>query len=277
MDEDFESVKHTVDCFLKEWLRVSGSTHYIGFITESSKNFRIDRAFTWPYKGHRKGKNQPKWYPAIREYVVEQWKVQNLVGVEADDGLTIAANVLRDQGFEVVIVTEDKDLLQWPGLHYNKNKSKEVFEITEEQGFKNLWTQVITGDRTDHIPGVSQACHETTTGKFNEKVKADTTLSSDERRDLYKRYSHMELYGPAGALSYLEEYPLDDWPSKVWELYVDKYEGDGGDEGYGDLRFLETFDLIFMLREKPKDLEINFNFYEPPADEGTLSLFEDYS
>lgn len=277
MDDDFESVKNTVDHFMRNWLSISGSTHYIGFITESSKNFRIDRAFTWPYKGHRKGKNQPRWYPDIRQYVMEHWNIQNMIGIEADDALTIAAEVLKDLGYEVVIVTEDKDLLQWPGLHYNKNKSKEVFEISETQGFKNLWTQVITGDRTDHIPGVSQAAHETVTGKYNESVKADSTLSSDERRKLYKRYSHMELYGPAGALSYLEEFPLEEWPSKVWELYVDKYEWGDGDLHYGTERFLETFDLIFMLRVAPEGLEINFDFHTPPADLGTISMFEDYT
>ena len=200
-----------------------------------------------------------------------------MIGVEADDALTISANVLTELGYEVVIVTEDKDLLQWPGLHYNKNKSNEVFEISETQGFKNLWTQVITGDRTDHIPGVSQACHETTTGVYNASVKADLSLTSVERRALYKRYSHMELYGPAGALSYLEEFPLEDWPMKVWELYVDKYEWGLEDLHYGTERFLETFDLIFMLREAPDSLDINFDIHEPPTDLGTLSMFEDYS
>ena len=275
-DDDFNAVKRTVDCYLREWLRVSKSTHYIGFITDSKSNFRIDRAFTWEYKGHRKSKAQPRWYPAIREYVMDKWKVQLMVGIEADDALTIAAEVLRAEGYEVVIVTEDKDLLQYPGLHYNKNKSDEVFEITELEGFKNLWTQVITGDRTDNIPGVSQACHETVTGKYNQMLKDNESLSSKERTSMYRRYSHLELYGPAGALKYLESFPIDLWPSKVWELYVDKYEDMNGDEGYGDLRFLETFDLIFMLRKEPEGLEINYDFHSPPIDKEVFELFEDF-
>lgn len=273
---DFSEVASTVDYFLREWIRLAGATQYIGFITDSPTNFRIERAFTWPYKGNRKGKTQPKWYPAIREYVMDKWKVQMMVGVEADDALTIAADILKALGHTPVIVTEDKDLLQWPGLHYNKNKSDEVFEITEEQGFKNLWSQVITGDRTDHIPGVSQACHDTVTGNYNKSIKADASLTSDERRKLYKRYSHMELYGPAGALKYLECYPLEEWPVRTWELYVDKYEDGEGDEGFGDLRFLETFDLIFMLRVAPPDLEINFDLHVPPVDSEILGLFEMY-
>jgi hypothetical protein len=63
----------------------------------------------------------------------------------------------------------------------------------------------------------------------------------------------------------------------VWELYVDKYEDPEDPEGYGDLRFLETFDLIFMLRVAPDDLEINFDLQRPPVDLKIVSLFEDYT
>lgn len=262
-----------MDLYLKDWIAISGGTHYIGFLTDSPKNFRIDRAFTWPYKGHRKSEDKPSWYGDIREYLQEHWKAQMLSGVEADDGLAMAQVYYQGHGIESVIVTEDKDLLQVPGLHYNKHKSPDVFKVSEEQGFKNLWLQVITGDRTDNIPGVSQASEETTTGTWNKKIKG-SDLETSEKLKAYKNIPRQELFGPKAAQKYLEQYPLKDWPSKVWELYVDKYEDSEDDRGYGDLRFLETFDLIYMLREPPKDLEIAFNFHEAPAQEGLLDLFD---
>lgn len=270
-EKDFEVVKETVDLYLKDWIQISGGTHYIGFLTDSPKNFRIQRAFTWPYKGHRKSEDKPSWYPAIREYMKEHWNAQELSGVEADDGLAMAQEYYQRHGINSVIVTEDKDLLQVPGLHYNKNKSHSVFEISELKGFENLWIQVITGDKTDNIPGVSHAATETTTGIYNQTIK------ESDYEDKLKRYKYIplqECYGPKTAEKYLRNYPLDSWPSKVLELYIDKYEDTKDDEGYGDLRFYETFDLIFMLREPPEGLDITFNFHEAPAQEGVLDLFD---
>lgn len=170
--------------------------------------------------------------------------------MEADDGLAIAQTYFNSIGVHSVIVSEDKDLLQVTGWHYNTNKSLEPMYVDDAKGHEYLWRQVITGDKTDNIPGVSQAIHETTVGRYNEMIKA-TVEDSKERMKAYKTYSRQELYGDKTAAKYLDEYPPERWPEKAWELYVDKYEGDGGDEGYGDLRFLETFDLIYMLREHP--------------------------
>lgn len=272
-EKDFEVVKNTVDLYLMEWIQISGGTHYVGYLTDSPTNFRIDRAFTWPYKGHRKSEDKPSWYGAIREYLQDHWQAQLLSGVEADDGLAMAQTYYHNHGIDSVIVTEDKDLLQVPGLHYNKHKNHDVFKVSEEQGHFNLWSQVITGDKTDNIPGVSHAASETVTGKWNQEVKeSDRTL--DEKTKARKPIPRQELYGPVSASNYLLEFDPEDWPAKVWELYVDKYEDGLNDEGYGDLRFLETFDLIYMLREPPEGLEITFNFHEAPAQDGVLDLLD---
>ncbi len=47
----------------------------------------------------------------------------------------------------------DKDLLQVPGWHFNFRKNEYHF-ITELQGSYNLYTQVLTGDNADNIPGL---------------------------------------------------------------------------------------------------------------------------
>lgn len=267
-----EVVKETMDLYIKNWLSCAGADEYVGYITESKANFRIQRASTWPYKGQRK-KAKPKWYLAMREYVQEQWGFQNVIGIEADDALTIAAEKLKAEGKEPVIVTEDKDLLQYPALHYNPNKSHNVFRISEAEGHYNLWHQVITGDRTDNIPGVSHAITETRTGTYNRSISESDLLPEDKIK-LFKKYPRQEQYGKSSAAKYLEQFPPEEYPLRVWELYVDKYEDleDEGSYGYGDLRFHETFDLIYMLVKEPEGVEVLVEPKKPPVPEGIKFL-----
>jgi hypothetical protein len=250
----------------------SGSTHYVGFLTGKG-NFRYEAATTWPYKGNRVGVEKPSWYPDIREYVVDVWKAVTIEGMEADDGMSIAQGYFSNQGIESVIVTEDKDLLQVPGLHYNPTKSKEVIHKTTEEGDFMLWCQVITGDGVDNIPGVSHAITETTVGKWNIKIKAEVEDTS-ERRKLYKPHPRQELYGAKTAIKLLEDLEPSLWPSTVLELYIDKYEDSDADEGYGYYRFLETFALVYMLREH-EDYQ-DFTYHTIPASKEVAAMFEVY-
>lgn len=261
-DNNFENVKRSVDLYIQEWLRVAGCTHYVGFITNSPTNFRIQTAVTWPYKGHRPSE-KPRWHVEVRAYILDHWKAIEMQGMEADDGMAIAQKFFQSEGLESVIITEDKDLLQVPGLHYNPNKSKEVFEISEAEGHFLLWKQVITGDKTDNIPGVSQAIHDSGTGRYNQHIK-DTVHDGMQRRKLLKTYPRAELYGEVAASNYLKEFEPEEYAAKVLELYIDKFEDDEYDIGRGDLRFKETFDLIYMLREHPD--YTSFEYLTIPGD-----------
>jgi 5'-3' exonuclease len=68
--------------------------------------------------------------------------------MEADDYLGI------NQHESSIICSIDKDLLQVPGKHYNIVK-KEFYEIDEETGFRNFYTQLLTGDTSDNIKGIA--------------------------------------------------------------------------------------------------------------------------
>lgn len=261
-------VKQTMDLYMLNWLEQVGTTQYVGYITESSKNFRLQVATTWPYKGQRK-KDKPIWHKFLRQYVQDVWKCQNVIGIEADDALVIASKKLKELGYEPVIATEDKDLLQYPCLHYNPNRSKRVFRVSKEQGNYNLWHQVITGDRTDNIPGVSHAITESMTGRYNKQI-SDSDLPLEEKVKLFKKYPLQEQYGKAGAKKYLDLFEPEDYPRAVLELYIDKYEDleDEGSKGYGELRFYETFSLIYMLEEEPDGVVVDLTVREPPVPDG---------
>ena len=119
---------------------------YKAYIT-GRNNFRNDIAVTEPYKGNRKDAKRPTHYQAIRNHLL-RLGADLVEGEEADDAVAIEAT--KTGGW---IVSIDKDLDQVAGWHYNFVKRLEYY-VTEEEGLRNLFTQVLTGDRTDNIIGL---------------------------------------------------------------------------------------------------------------------------
>jgi 5'-3' exonuclease len=119
---------------------------YKAYITGRG-NFRNEIAVTEPYKGNRKDAKKPKHYDAIRKHL-QRLGAELVEGQEADDAVAIEAST--NGGW---IVSIDKDLDQVAGWHYNFVKHEEYY-VTEEEGLRNFYTQVLTGDRIDSIPGL---------------------------------------------------------------------------------------------------------------------------
>jgi len=53
---------------------------------------------------------------------------------------------------QVICVSNDKDLLQLPGWHYNF-VTKQLKLVSPLEGLRAFYKQLILGDRTDNIPG----------------------------------------------------------------------------------------------------------------------------
>lgn len=118
------------------------------FYLTGSGNYRNDIAVTVGYKANRADAKRPKHYQALRDHAV-RLGAKIVDGQEADDAVAIRMS----QG-EFVLIGVDKDLLQIPGHHYNPVKKEYQF-ITYEEGIYNFYLQVLTGDRTDNIPGLA--------------------------------------------------------------------------------------------------------------------------
>lgn len=240
-------VSKIVNTIVRKILQGSKATHHLGFLTEGKDNFRIKVAKTLPYKGQRKTNTEkPKFYDEIRDYLQKHFGFQMMFGVEADDALTIASEHFKaDNRVETIIATKDKDLWQYPGKHYNMN-TKEMMEITKGEAHKNLWRQMILGDMgTDNIPGLSHA------GKHGIVFKDDSAS---------KKYRPIPChsFGAKRAEEILDSTNPDDYAKVIFEYYLDAYMTEE-DDLLGEQRFYETFDLVFMLREKPENLKIHFN------------------
>lgn len=105
-------------------------------------NFRYD---VYPeYKANRLDKPRPKWEQALKQYLVDQWGALSINGMEGDD----ACGIHQDD--TSIISSNDKDLNQIPGWHYNFVK-KERYYVTKEEGIRFFFEQLINGDRVDNI------------------------------------------------------------------------------------------------------------------------------
>ena len=110
------------------------------------------------YKMNRDLTHKPFWYDEIKDYLIDKMGAEySELGDEADDALGIAQMEALKRGRDTIICTNDKDLDMIPGLHYNWSKSRVengVYEVDEVEAIRFFYTQLITGDSTDNIPGL---------------------------------------------------------------------------------------------------------------------------
>lgn len=113
-------------------------------------NFRFDIAKSFPYKGNRKDNDKPIHFYHVREYLVDEWGAIVSKGEEADDLIAIEATRL---GPDTVVASVDKDMLQIPCKHFNFTNGN-WNDVSEWEGLKFFYTQILTGDRADNIVGL---------------------------------------------------------------------------------------------------------------------------
>jgi len=120
---------------------------YQGYLTGTG-NFRHEISDI--YKAQRP-KEKPVILKLARHYLVDNYNVSVVDGIEADDAIATEANRI---GYEnAIIVSIDKDFMQIPCTIYNYQK--QTWKVVSEWEAKvNFYTQVLTGDTADNIKGL---------------------------------------------------------------------------------------------------------------------------
>lgn len=120
---------------------------YQGYLTGTG-NFRHEISDI--YKAQRP-KEKPITLKLARNYLVDNYNVSVVDGIEADDAIATEANRI---GYEnAIIVSIDKDFMQIPCTIYNYQK--QTWKVVSEWEAKvNFYTQVLTGDTADNIKGL---------------------------------------------------------------------------------------------------------------------------
>lgn len=135
--------------------------YYLGFLTGGSFRYKINQ----DYKANRKGRERPKYFKVLKEYLIDHWGFYQHSELEADDLVRIASKKWNDWNgiFEIngigtkvegsIIVSNDKDILNLEGLHYNPQK-QQFIETTKDQAIEYFWKSMIVGDSADNIKGI---------------------------------------------------------------------------------------------------------------------------
>ncbi len=150
------------------------------------------------YKAHRKPMPDDliEQMPAIKELVTEAYRIClfEMPGYEADDLIGTIARRAEKEGFEVFIVTGDKDALQLvddkiriynthkEGLIYDSKKVMERFEGLGPE--KVVEVMALMGDSSDNIPGVPGIGEKTAIRLIQEYGSVDS---------LYKNINGLKL------------------------------------------------------------------------------------
>ena len=143
--EPFKNVKFLLNNYIKEICELTKSEDYEVYLTPS-KTFRHDIAVTAPYKAGRPP--PPHHKEEARAYLFKAHKAQEGNNIEADDLLGL------NQTTETCIASVDKDLYMIPGRHYDIVKQEKLL-IDLQAADDWFFTQLISGDRTDNIKGLS--------------------------------------------------------------------------------------------------------------------------
>lgn len=141
-----ENILHSVKLALQDVKEVCKCREPIVYIGKG-KNFRHDLYNI--YKFDRIGRTRPVHYGAVKDYLIEYYDAQVVEGIEADDALATYASENKD----VVVCSVDKDLLQVAGYHYNFITHERQVVKPKDAHF-NLFTQCLSGDSVDNIPGI---------------------------------------------------------------------------------------------------------------------------
>lgn len=168
----WDYVAYLLDNRITEICHKVGATKSPLLFLTGEGNFRIEIAKKKPYKGNRDSLKKPYHYKNIQSYLKGIYGAKTVEGMEADDAICIMQT--RDgRKRDTIICTRDKDLRQCPGWHFGWELGAQpqfgpflVDEIGEISliknevkgwGIKFFYSQLITGDKTDNIPGIPGA------------------------------------------------------------------------------------------------------------------------
>lgn len=139
----------------------TGAKDFLLFLTGPG-NFRFDIAKQQPYKGNREDFEKPFHWKTVDRYLrtVYPSKIREAFGNEADDELGIVQlrSVLAGDKDNTCIASRDKDLRTVEGWHYSwacgeDQPEKPLRYISQLEGYRFFFQQMLTGDNTDNIIG----------------------------------------------------------------------------------------------------------------------------
>ena len=205
-------VRARVDARIEQILEATEAATWRGYLTGKG-NFRDEVATILPYKGTRKRQDRPYWYSGVWNYLVNSRSAYVVRGMEADDALAIHHT---GDSFSV-LCSRDKDLQQVPGWSYTwpswKQEERAPHWITEIDGLRNFYHQLLTGDRTDNILGLYNVGDRAACVRRLEEYKTELNMFQEVKHQYQLRFgTYWDMFMcENGRLLWMLRKEDDDW------------------------------------------------------------------
>lgn len=214
-------VQWRVDQRIDQILETTGAESWQGYLTGKG-NFRDEVGTILPYKGTRDRTERPYWYSGIYNYLRDDRGCHIIDGMEADDALAIEHS---DSGGATIICSRDKDLRMVPGWHYTwpswRQEEREPYYISELDGLRFFYTQLLTGDRADNIPGLYGVGSKSAMVLRVQKAETELEMFKEVKEQYELRFgSYWDMFMcENGRLLWLLRHEDDDWFHRQKELH----------------------------------------------------------
>ena len=144
---DLAKVKCDIDDFVEN-IKEQTKADEVTMCISHQNNFR--KLLNPEYKANRKATRKPMCFVPAKEYVMKNYHYEIQPWLEADDVIGILATY--DNGEERIVVSEDKDLLTIPGMHWDI-KNQTLWEQDKDTADYLFYKQALTGDSVDNYQG----------------------------------------------------------------------------------------------------------------------------
>lgn len=217
----------TIDDMIFGMLDAAGANSFSMYLTGGNQ-WRQKYATIQKYKGNRDNMVKPVHYDLLRAHLVKKWGSYVVDFIEADDAV-VMEYVERRPYEDVVISHIDKDIDQQEGLHLNY-KTREFYVVDEHTALMNFYTQLLTGDSIDNIPGLSEKRPKRGIGA---KTAATILDGATTEREMFGRVhqKYVEKYGEEhkyttwlGEESVASAMEIMDENAQL--LYLQRFDGD---------------------------------------------------
>ena len=199
LSETLEDAKSNLDRAINSALNglESEGCDVVSYVICSGSKGNFRKAIHKDYKANRT-QETPEHLSDLHLYCKKDWHSKFSYGVETDD---LVASIWKNTTEEhPVIVSIDKDYLQFPATVYNYNK-KTLVTNTEIEALRAFYTQMIVGDSADNI--------KTCKGKgkaFAKKLFDDKGTKYEFMRATFEVYK--ELYKSKARERFITTYLL---------------------------------------------------------------------
>ncbi len=206
--EDFIQALNTLKLTIQGVVKGAGAKAFRCVLTDEESNFRNDLATIQPYKGNRSGMEKPYHWRALRDWLESMPYTIIAKGEEADDVVSRAMMAGH------IGASNDKDLNNTPGWHYNFIKGEKYY-VSEDEAIRNFYTQCLTGDSVDNIPGIPRVGPATAAKILGTRYDATSmeaaVLEAYENRLGLSRSEALSRLAEVGALLWMRREEGEQW------------------------------------------------------------------